>query len=118
MVSMAVLLDQNVDDRVADIFGRAGHSVALVRNLLGARATDKLVAFTACDQGLVVVTHDRDYRRFHQLIAFGAHNKFSLGAGRISLGVTEPRAAVVIQEHMEEIEFYYARAIASRQRLL
>jgi hypothetical protein len=118
MVFMRVLIDQNVDDRVQQSFRNRGHSVFLVRELLGAQAADTLIAVTACDQGFVVVTHDKHYRRFQQLIAIGARNEYAAGAGRISLSVTEPRAAVLLEKYMRDIEYHFSRAIEDGQRLL
>lgn len=118
MDGMRVLLDQNVDDNVQHAFIDRGHTVQKVRDLLGADAVDRVIAVTACDQGLIVVTHDRDYRKFQQLIAIGARNEFALGSGRISHSVPEPKALETLTRHMEEIEYFYQRAIISGQRLL
>jgi Domain of unknown function (DUF5615) len=85
MSGMDILIDQNVDNKVGDVFRYRGHAVQLVRDLPGAQASDHLIALTVCDQGLIIVTHDGDFRRFQRLIAVGARNLDERGHGHSSL---------------------------------
>ena len=117
MARMHLLIDQNTADSVGDFFAERGHRVWLVRQFLGRMSPDQLIAFTAEDQGLIAVTHDKDFRRFSQLLPVGSRNEFTAGAGRISLALKEPRAIPRLQEEIEIIEAYFDRAQREGKRL-
>jgi predicted nuclease of predicted toxin-antitoxin system len=105
------LIDENVDDLVGRYLSERGHEVLYARTSLGSMSPDQLIAFTAETRGLVVVTHDKDFRRFSQLLPVGFQRRFARVAGRISLNVKEPRAVQRIREEIEAIEFHYAQAV-------
>ncbi|MEA2584902.1 MAG: hypothetical protein QOF33_2987 [Thermomicrobiales bacterium] len=117
-VVIRFLIDENVDDLVGRYLADRGHEVHYARSSLGSMSPDQLIAFTAETRGLVVVTHDKDFRRFSQLPPVGFQRKFARGAGRISLSVKEPRAVQRVREEIEAIEFHYAQALRRGQRLL
>jgi predicted nuclease of predicted toxin-antitoxin system len=68
---MRLLIDQNVPDSVARFLEERCHQVLLVRETLGRASPDQLIAVTAALQGVVVVTFDKDFRRFQRLLPDG-----------------------------------------------
>jgi hypothetical protein len=88
------------------------------KDVFGESTPDPMLAFTAEFEGVVVVTHDRDFRRFSKLVPDSAKGKFKRGAGRISLSVTEDRALARVREELDVIEFHFERATRARRRLM
>lgn len=107
---MRLLIDQNVPDSVAQFLAERGHDVLLVRETLGRSSPDQLIAFTAAMQGIIVVTIDKDFRRFRQLLPEGGRAAFAAGAGFIQLAVKESRDVARLRDEIETIELYAARA--------
>jgi hypothetical protein len=115
---MRLLIDQNVSRDVADLFIARGHDVQLSRVRLRQDSPDPLLAFAAAVEGLVVVTHDGDFRRFKDLFPQGFRTQARKLTGRIYLNVSEVRAATRVNTLMEVIEFHYADAVKRRIRLM
>jgi hypothetical protein len=107
---MRLLIDQNVPDSVAQFFRERGHEVSLVRETLGRAAPDQLIAVTAELQGVIVVSFDKDFRRFQKLVPEGHRKGFVAGAGLIHLAVKETRGVARLRDEIAMIEFYAARA--------
>jgi hypothetical protein len=107
---MRFLIDQNVPDSVAKYLAERGHEVQLVRETLGRAAPDQLIAHVAAFQGIIVVTFDKDFRRFRQLLPEGTRGAFASGAGFISLAMKETRAVARLRDEIETIELYATRA--------
>jgi hypothetical protein len=107
---MRLLIDQNVPDSVARYFAERGHEVLLVRETLGRASPDQLIAVTAALQGIIVVTFDKDFRRFQQLLPTGQRSAFAAGAGFIHLAMKETRGVAPLRDEIETIELYAARA--------
>ncbi|MDP9365836.1 MAG: DUF5615 family PIN-like protein [Chloroflexota bacterium] len=115
---MRVLMDENVDEHsVRTFFEGRGYEVRAVSEVLGKSSPDQLIAFTAGTHGLVVVTHDPDFRRFTQLLPAGTRRTYRRGAGRIILAVDETEAASRLAEVIDLIEMYYERSVRLRKRL-
>jgi hypothetical protein len=115
---MRILLDENVDQiGVGSFFTARGHTVFRVTDILGSMSPDQLIAFTAGTEGLVVVTHDRDFRRFTQLLPAGLRGRYRHGSGRIILAVRETEAVARLEEVIDLIEMYYERSIRQQKRL-
>lgn len=72
MARLPSLIDENVDDRVGQVLGELGHEVTLVRDGLGRGTPDQVLAIVADQRGLIVVTHDRDLKRFSRLVPEGS----------------------------------------------
>lgn len=107
---MRLLIDQNVPDSVARFFRERGHEVTLVRDSLGRQSPDQLIAITAELQGVIVVSIDRDFKRFRKLLPEGSRAGFVAGAGFLSLNLRESRCVARLAEEIESIEFYAQRA--------
>lgn len=112
------LIDQNVARSVGEFLGRYGHEVLYSRDVLSTMSPDQLIAFTAETRGLVVVTHDKDFKRYRELLAGGFRQRFEQGAGRISLTMRESLALKRITEEIDAIEFNYVRALRGNTRLI
>jgi hypothetical protein len=107
---LRLLIDQNVPDSVARFLTERGHDVQLVRYTLGRASPDQLIALTAAFQGIIMVTFDKDFRRFQQLLPQGNRGAFVAGAGFIHLAMKETRGVNRLQDEIETIELYAARA--------
>lgn len=115
---MRLLIDQNVADSVGQFFAARGHEVFYTRDVLSSMSPDQLLAFTAETQGLIVVTHDKDFKRYKNLLAVGFRKQFERGAGRISIQTREPIAVRRISEEIEMIEIIYTRMQQAGKRML
>jgi EAL domain-containing protein (putative c-di-GMP-specific phosphodiesterase class I) len=115
---MRFLIDQNVPMSVGAFLAARGHEVLYSREVVGRMSPDQLIAFAAETRGLIVVTHDRDFRRYREMLAGGFQRRFEQGAGRISLSVRENRAVARLSEEIETIEFQYERTQREGRRLL
>ena len=118
LVRMLLLVDVNVDVRVGALFASRGHQVEYVRDRLGQASLDEAIAFAAVRHGLIVVTHDRDFRRFARLLPAGSRRQARAGSGRILLLVPEPDAVSRVADLLDVIEFFHARCLARGHRTL
>lgn len=107
---MRLLIDQNVPDSVARFLAERGHDVLLVRETLGRSSPDQLIALTAAFEGIIVVTFDKDFRRFQRLLPEVQRTAFASGAGFIHLAMKESRGVHRLRDEIETIELYAARA--------
>jgi hypothetical protein len=113
---MRLLIDENVAQAVADTFTRAGHDVLLARDVLAVSAPDQLVAISAAIAGRIIVTHDKDFKRFANLLPPGFQTPGKM-YGRIHLSLREDLAAGRVDELMLLIESTYTYVTANRRRL-
>ncbi len=87
-----------------------GYEVLHVRTLLAPDTPDSLIAFVANREGLMVVTHDSDFKRITDLLPVGERTRFRTGAGRIVLGVNEAFAVERLEAEWEGVLFHHAQA--------
>lgn len=106
---MRLLLDHNVPNSVALVFRTHGHDVRLVRDILPTDSPDLLVATVSEEEGFILVSCDRDFRKIAPRIPKGARTRFR-NLSRISIECSEPQAAQRIEEAMALIEFEYEGA--------
>lgn len=114
---MRLLIDQNIPDSVGTFFEERGHDVSLVREVLGRASPDQLIAVTAELQGVIVVTLDKDFTRFKQLLPEGSRNRFASGTGTIRLAVRESRLVARPRDEIDTIEGYAERALREGKRI-
>lgn len=107
---MRLLIDQNVPDSVAQYLRERGHEIELVRESLGRASPDQLIAVTAALQGVIVVTFDKDFKRFKRLLPEGQRTAFVAGAGAVYMAMKESRGVARLRDEIETIEMYAARA--------
>jgi hypothetical protein len=117
-MTIRFLLDNNVDDAVADFLRSRGHEALLTRELFSPKAPDQLLMVTADIDGLVVVSHDKDFGNLASLFPPGYRGRFERGAGRLLLNVRETQSVHRLQTEMELIELYYDIAVKQRKRFL
>jgi predicted nuclease of predicted toxin-antitoxin system len=108
---MRLLIDQNVPDSVAQLFRARSHEVLLVRETLGREAPDQLIAPTAAREGLVIVTLDKDFRRFRKQAHTERQHPFLIGAGLLHIAMKETLGLARLNEEMVMIEAYALRAV-------
>ncbi|MGE5597176.1 MAG: DUF5615 family PIN-like protein [Hyphomicrobiales bacterium] len=106
---MHLIIDENVPDSVASFLKDRGHHVELVRERFGQMTPDEFIAWVGDEQGAIVVTLDRDFRRLVERVPSGGKAKFR-SLGRISLRCKEPRALARMREFIEDIEREHERA--------
>lgn len=117
-VRVRLLIDQNVTQDVADFLKSRGHDVQLSRDLFQPDSPDRLLAVGAAFEGLVVVTHDRDFRRFSSLFPQGFRTRARTLTGRIVIGVDPPKALARVEAMIDLIEMQYSYAVARRIRFI
>lgn len=121
---MRLLVDQNIPEVVVEIFRKRGHEINYSREILLQDSPDQLIAIGAALDGMVVITHDKDYKRFSSLFPQGFRIQARNLTGRIilSVAVDQPEKINVLVQRthsvVEEIEFHYERAMQSGNRLL
>ena len=115
MVRMPLLVDECVRKAVCDVFASRGHEIHYVTQELGQKTPDPLVAASADENKLILVTVN--YSHFKALLARGPiHNQQKFRwAGLISFekckdSRTDSRAAQTIQS----IEFEYEQSLRRR----
>ena len=109
MVVMRLLLDHNVPDSVATVFRERGHIVQLVREILPTDSPDPLIATVSEDEGAILVSCDRDFKKIAPRFPKGSRTRFRK-LSRISIECSEPQAAQRILAAMEFIELEYKTA--------
>jgi predicted nuclease of predicted toxin-antitoxin system len=110
------LLDRNVQDAVREFLVGLGYEVVRVRDTTGAGAPDSVIAFIANSQGLVLITHDKHFRRFSRLLTGEQRRLFEAGAGQIILRVRESRSVERLEAEWRHILHHYADAQANGRR--
>jgi hypothetical protein len=117
-VKLRLLIDQNVAQAVAEVFTSRGHDVQFSRDVLQQNSPDPLIAIAAAMEGLIVITHDSDFRRYRALFPQGFRTQARRMTGRIVLAVDEARASKRVSEVIEVIEFHFAYATSRGIRLM
>ena len=97
----------------AAILVELGYEVLRVRDTTGADSPDPLIAFVASSEGLVLITHDKDFRRFSRLLSGQQRRWFEAGAGHIVLRVRENRSVERLKAERKRVLFLYEDAQAS-----
>ncbi|MGB3304648.1 MAG: DUF5615 family PIN-like protein [Thermomicrobiales bacterium] len=117
-VVMRFLMDENVDDAVGGYLSTLGHDVIYSRDVLNAAAPDAVLLHLSLQFGLIVVTHDRDFKRLAKQVPPGLAGAVRKGAGRIQLAVAEDEAIPRLMEVIDEIYVNYELALRKRRRFL
>ena len=106
MAAMRLLLDENVQQSIADFLRSRGHEIHLVREALAPGTSDSDLSRVGDQLGLIVVTWDRDLKRLAKRAPRGERQKYRR-LGRISLRCNQARALSRVQQVIESIEFEY-----------
>jgi predicted nuclease of predicted toxin-antitoxin system len=109
VVKLRVMLDHNVPASVAEAFQSRGHHVSLVKDVLPVDSPDPLIATVCEEDGLILVSCDRDFDSIAPRIPKGMRARFRR-LSRISLQCGEPQAAARVAAAMTLIEFEYETA--------
>lgn len=105
---MLFLIDECVPDDVAEYLGLRGHQIEFARDLFATSSPDEIVALGGDLLSAIIVTWDRDFKRFVQRAPRGTR-RFFRNLGRISFSCREPLGRKRIEELIESIEFEYAQ---------
>jgi predicted nuclease of predicted toxin-antitoxin system len=114
---MRLLVDENVQNSVAEFFRSRGHEVYLVREVLVPATSDKALSQLGDLMGLIVVTWDRDLRTLAKRAPRGERQKYRR-LGRISLRCNQSRVLSRIQQVIESIEFEHQQSLKQKDRRL
>lgn len=117
-IRMRLLIDQNVAQDVVDFLIERGHDVHLSRDVFQPDSPDRLLAIGASLEGLIVVSHDRDFRRFSDLFPQGYRTKARTQTGRIVIGVEPPKALARFEAMIDLIEMQYPFAVSRHIRFM
>jgi predicted nuclease of predicted toxin-antitoxin system len=115
---MRFLTDENVADNVGEWLRARGYEVFVARDVVARGSPDELLAFLIEVNGLIIVTHDNDFKQLRRTLPQGQRNRVTNGAGRISLSVPEARVVGRLEQVWDIVEFQYARAWSRNQRLV
>lgn len=115
---MRCLIDENVRTDVALILESRGHEVIYSRDVLATSAPDQLLAVLGKYENLVVVTHDKHFRKYRALLPEHERSRFSQGAGRLSIEVAYEKSPQRVAEEIENIEYFYIQALRNRRQFL
>jgi uncharacterized protein DUF5615 len=109
---MDLLIDECVPMSVAHVFADRKHKLVYVRIELGQKTPDRLVAETADENNLILITWNfRDFQRLG-LRRKPADNRtqFRNAGGMISFTCSEDQGATRAAQLIESIEFEYEQA--------
>jgi predicted nuclease of predicted toxin-antitoxin system len=115
--NISFFTDQNVPESVAAVLEANGHSVIRLRNVMPTDSPDPVVA-AACEQaGLVLITHDNDFKSMAKRMQI-SNRRFSK-LSHIRLGCRETRSAARVEAALSLIEHEWLYAQEQRDgRLL
>jgi hypothetical protein len=105
---MLLLIDENVPESVAQFFKSRGHDVKYVRDLFPRGTPDPVIAAIGDKLAAVLVTWDHDFDRIAERVPKGHRARFR-ALSRISFRCKENRGRMLIEQHIEFIEFAYVR---------
>ena len=102
-IKLEFFLDNNIPDSVGRYLQGRGHSVLRQRYHIAHDAADPVVGMTALQAGRILVTWDKDFnsQAFRQ-------PRFAL-LSRLSLSGEGPTLLPAVKEHIEVLEFQFAR---------
>lgn len=116
---MDLLIDECVPASVTRVFQQQRHKIIYVVRELGQRSPDRLVAETADEQGLVLVTWNARHFRTLGLSRRPPDNQQRFrNAGMISFHCNEDQGARRASQVMASIEFEFTRALKGNDRRL
>jgi hypothetical protein len=118
MATIRFLLDENVPASVEAILLERGHTVLWSREAFSPSAPDRLLLFGADTEGLVVVTHDKDFSNLRSLVPEGHWRKFERGAGCLSLRVKETQAVHRLRQEIRNVEHLHQEAAHEHRRFI
>jgi predicted nuclease of predicted toxin-antitoxin system len=108
---MDLLIDECVPASVAKVFGVRGHRLVWVAQQLGQNTPDALVAETADENNLTLITWNvRDFRRLGLRRKPPDNKQRYRRAGMISFTCSEDQGAARAEQLIESIEFEYEQA--------
>lgn len=105
------LCDENVRNDVASFLVDRGHEVIFSREALSVSAPDQLLTILGAYHGLVILTHDNDFKQYRKMLPETERNSFSRGAGRLLLKVDNPQSLKRVKEEIKSIEFHFEQAL-------
>lgn len=107
MPRIRFLLDENVSKTVVDVLKARGHDVIRAQDVFDAGTPDRTLAILIAHESMVIITHDRDFRRIREMFPEQDRRRYAHGAGRLQLEVPEMDAKRHLQERLPLIEFHY-----------
>lgn len=107
MPRIRFLLDENVSKTVVDVLEARGHSVIRAQDVFDAGTSDVVLAVLIAHESMVIITHDRDFRRIRQMLPERERRRYARGADRLQLDVPEMDVRRHIEERLPLIEFHY-----------
>jgi hypothetical protein len=116
---MDLLIDECVPASVVKVFVDRHHSIAYVANELGQKTPDRLVAQTADENNLILVTWNvRDFTKLGLTRRPPDNRQRYRRAGMISFVCNEDQGARRALQVIESIEFEYQQALKRPDRRL
>ncbi|MGH2457822.1 MAG: DUF5615 family PIN-like protein, partial [Chloroflexota bacterium] len=105
-MKLPLLIDEDVPDSVSQVFRDHGHDVCLVRDILGRRTPDQVIATVGDTLERIIVTWNvRDFKKF---AARRQSDQLRLRRlGRINFMCPESQGAIRAEQMMRRIEFEF-----------
>ena len=118
MAAIKFLVDENVPADVTTFLRSRGHEVFPVGEYFAKSSPDHLLVTAAEQNGLVVITFDKDFKRLITQVPVGYRGKFGASAGRISLHMKETEAPQRIIDMLPTVEFHYHQSLLNETRFI
>jgi hypothetical protein len=115
---MRFLIDENVADAVRRCINGHGYETLVARDVFETGAPDEMLAFAVEQNGLILVSHDKDFKDLRRTLPQGQRSRIANGAGRILLSMPETRAASRLEEIWVDIEYLWRRSVETNKRLM
>lgn len=102
------MLDENVPERVADALRRLEHDVVRSTDIVVGGSPDQVVATAAQEDGRILVSHDKDFKRVERLCSEGQQQRYPT-LSRLLLSCPEPASASRLEAFISIVEAEFAR---------
>jgi len=89
--------------------------VLLSRDMSAEGTPDQVLAIFGKFESLVIVTHDRDFTKYRQMLPTHARREFSEGAAQLMMDVEYGQSLQRIRDEIRAVEFVYEEALAARK---
>lgn len=106
---MLFFLDENVPAAVREVLTDAGHEAEFIRTIIPEGSPDELVATTSEQNGAILISFDKDFKKISPRIPDGQKARFKR-LSIIRMECKKPRAAQRIQTALPFIELQHKQS--------
>ncbi len=111
--SLRFLMDENLQRSVTMWLRDRGHEAIESRDVVGPQAGDQVLAWLASEEGLAIVTHDRDFKAMLTSVSQRRRKRVKRSAMIVWLEIDEAEVVYRLRESIDLIEH---NLVLARQR--